>query len=137
MGYPYGVTIGITPYSHPVQSLYHAQDVLGQYVYGYATPTSAKSETKTLDGVTRGGYSYIDSNGVLQTVQYVADPLHGFRVAATNLPQDLPEVAYAKARHFAAYEATRAEHAALAAQRTVEYSNPIAVCNIYNNNKVY
>lgn len=64
---------------------------------------------------------------MLQTVQYVADPLHGFRVAATNLPQDLPEVAYAKARHFAAYEATKAEHAAIAAQRTVEYSNPIAV----------
>lgn len=110
-----------------MQSLYHAQDVFGQYVYGYATPTSAKSETKTADGVTRGGYSYIDSNGILQTVQYTADPLNGFRVAATNLPQDLPEVAYAKAQHYAAYEATRAEHAAIAAARTVEYSNPIAV----------
>lgn len=124
---PYGVTVGITPFSQPVQSLYHSQDVYGQYVYGYATPTSAKNEIKTADGVTRGGYSYIDSNGILQTVQYTADPVHGFRVAATNLPQDLPEVAYAKARHIAAYEATRAEHAAIAAERAVQYSNPAVV----------
>nr|CAI5849069.1 unnamed protein product [Callosobruchus analis] len=38
---------------HPIYSLHHAQDKLGQYVYGYATPTSAKSETKGADGVTR------------------------------------------------------------------------------------
>lgn len=99
LAYPYGVTVGITPYAHPVQSLYHAQDAFGQYVYGYATPTSAKSETKTADGVTRGGYSYIDSNGILQTVQYTADALNGFRVAATNLPQDLPEVCNTHARN--------------------------------------
>lgn len=118
---PVGVTVGLTPYSHPIQSLYHAQDNYGQYVYGYATPTSTKSETKTADGVTRGGYSYIDSNGILQSVQYTADPVHGFRVAATNLPQDLPEVAYAKAKHYADYNAISAEHAA------VRYSNPVAV----------
>lgn len=122
---PYGVTVGITPFSHQVQSLYHSQDAYGQYVYGYATPTSAKNEVKTADGVTRGGYSYIDSNGILQTVQYSVDPIHGFRVAATNLPQDLPEVAYAKARHIAEYEATKAEHAAIAAERAVQYSNPV------------
>lgn len=110
-----------------MQSLYHSQDVYGQYVYGYATPTSAKNEIKTADGVTRGGYSYIDSNGILQTVQYIADSVHGFRVAATNLPQDLPEVAYAKARHLAEYEATKAEHAAIAAERSVGYSNPTVI----------
>lgn len=43
-------------------------------------------EVKTLDGVTRGGYSYIDANGILQKVNYVSDPINGFRVAATNLP---------------------------------------------------
>ncbi|KAF2882371.1 hypothetical protein ILUMI_23791 [Ignelater luminosus] len=120
-----GVTIGITPYSHPVQSQYHSQDVFGQYTYGYATPTSAKNEIKTADGVTQGGYSYIDANGILQSVQYVADPIHGFRVAATNLPQDLPDVAYAKAQHLAQVEATKAEHALYAAR--VQYSNPIAI----------
>lgn len=117
---PLGVTVGITPYSHPVTSLYHSQDVYGQYVYGYSTPLSSKAESKTADGVTRGGYSYIDSNGILQTVQYTADAINGFRVAATNLPRDLPEVAYAKARHFADVAATRANLA-------VAYSNPIVV----------
>lgn len=125
---PLGVTVGLSPYSHPVvSSQYHAQDNFGQYVYGYATPTSTKTETKTADGVTQGGYSYIDSNGILQTVQYVADPTHGFRVAATNLPRDLPDVAHAKAVHLAQFEAVRAEHAQLAAARTVQYFNPVAV----------
>lgn len=117
---PVGVTVGITPYSHPVTSLYHSQDVYGQYVYGYSSPLSSKAESKTADGVTRGGYSYIDSNGILQTVQYTADAINGFRVAATNLPRDLPEVAYAKARHFADVAATRANLA-------VAYSNPVVV----------
>lgn len=118
-----GVTIGITPYSLPIQTQYHAQDILGQYAYGYATPTSTKSETKTADGVTLGGYSYLDSFGILQTVRYFADPIHGFRVAATNLPQDLPEVAIAKAQHLAEFQATQAERAAIAAH----YSNPIVI----------
>lgn len=125
---PYrGVTIGFTDHSHPIQSLYHAQDIYGQYVYGYATPTSAKSETKTADGTTKGGYSYIDSNGILQTVQYVADPIHGFRVAATNLPKDLPEVAHAKAEHLAQYAATKAEHEKARALHIAQYTNPIVV----------
>lgn len=135
LAYSSGVTIGITPYSHPVASLYHAQDNHGQYAYGYATPTSTKSETKTADGVTQGGYSYIDSHGILQTVNYIADAIHGFRVAATNLPQvlrywniafsffnwknqqDLPEVAYEKAKHLASYRNIQAEHAQIGAQR--------------------
>lgn len=32
-------------------------------------------------------YSYIDSDGILQTVEYTADALNGFRAAATNLPR--------------------------------------------------
>lgn len=36
--------------------------------------------------MTRGGYSYIDANGITQTVNYISDPVNGFRVAATNLP---------------------------------------------------
>lgn len=109
------MTIGITPYSAPVNSQYHAQDKYGQYVYGYASGLSAKDEIKTADGVTRGGYSYIDANGILQTVQYISDPINGFRVVATNIPHDLPEVALAKARHFQAYENIKAEHAYISA----------------------
>jgi hypothetical protein len=65
---------------------YHNQDALGQYSYGYAGGPSAKVETKTLDGVTRGGYSYLDGNGIVQSASYVADDVSGFRVAATNIP---------------------------------------------------
>merc|ERR1712241_751761 len=64
---------------------YHAQDDFGQYNYGYSSPLSTKQELKTADGVTRGSYSYVDANGIVQTVNYLSDAL-GFRVAATNLP---------------------------------------------------
>jgi hypothetical protein len=68
-----------------VSSQYHAQDELGQYNYGYASPTQTKSEVKTADGIVRGAYSYVDPNGLVQTVNYISDAM-GFRVAATNLP---------------------------------------------------
>eukprot|EP00092_Neocalanus_flemingeri_P095510 GFUD01121522.1.p1 GENE.GFUD01121522.1~~GFUD01121522.1.p1 ORF type:complete len:463 (-),score=126.43 GFUD01121522.1:310-1632(-) len=66
-------------------SQYHAQDDLGQYNYGFSHPTQTKQELKTADGVTRGSYSYVDANGLVQTVNYISDAM-GFRVAATNLP---------------------------------------------------
>merc|ERR1711953_1550665 len=62
-----------------------AQDDLGQYNYGFSNPTQTKQELKTADGVTRGSYSYVDANGLVQTVNYISDAL-GFRVGATNLP---------------------------------------------------
>jgi len=90
-----------------VSSQYHAQDTLGQYTYGYSAGTSAKAESKTLDGVVRGGYSYLDGNGIVQSASYIADDVNGFRVAATNLPNqvvyDTPEVAAAKVAHSVAY----------------------------------
>ncbi|KAG8036705.1 hypothetical protein G9C98_004027 [Cotesia typhae] len=67
-------------------SLRHTQDSLGQYDYSYTGDTSAKSESRSLDGTTRGAYSYIDANGLLQQVHYIADH-NGFRVLATNLPE--------------------------------------------------
>ena len=92
---------------YPVSSQYHAQDTLGQYTYGYSAVSSAKAESKTLDGVVRGGYSYLDGNGVVQTANYIADDVNGFRVAATNLPKhvvyETPEVAAARAAHSVAY----------------------------------
>merc|ERR1712012_1476682 len=63
---------------------------------------------------------YVDTDGVLQTVEYIADGA-GFRVAATNLPsaqaapvEDTPEVAAAKAAHFAAIEEERSAQIAVA-----------------------
>lgn len=107
----------LTTFQIPIQSQYHAQDELGQYSYGYNSPLSAKNEIRTADGITRGGYAYLDANGLLQNVQYTADSLNGFRVAASNLPQppvanlvppapveDTPEVAQAKLNHLRAIQ---------------------------------
>ncbi|KAF6209378.1 hypothetical protein GE061_015125 [Apolygus lucorum] len=93
-----------------ITSQYHAQDELGQYTFGYSGGPSAKHEVKTADGLTSGGYSYIDSHGLVQTAAYVSDPVNGFRVAATNIPQprqpeyisDSPEVEEAKQKLFQA-----------------------------------
>lgn len=101
----------------PVLSQHHSQDSLGQYAYGYNGGSSAKEELRTFDGVTRGSYSYIDANNILQTVEYTADAVNGFRAAATNLPRapivgnaagpepvhDTPEVALAKVEHARAF----------------------------------
>jgi hypothetical protein len=102
-----------------LSSQYHTQDALGQYSYGYTDGLSTKNEVKTFDGVTRGGYSYVDSNGIVQSATYTADAANGFKVSATNLPvapkaapadvpspvQDTPEVAAAKVAHQAAHDA--------------------------------
>ena len=97
------------PAAAPVtQSQYHAQDELGQYNFGYADPNSARVETKTADGVVRGSYNYVDTNGQIQTVQYIADAL-GFRVAATNLPVAPQPVEVAAAEHLALYDKIKAE----------------------------
>ena len=36
--------------------------------------------------MTTGSYQYIDANGLIQTVNYIADDVNGFRVQGTNLP---------------------------------------------------
>ncbi|KAF7407196.1 hypothetical protein HZH66_001733 [Vespula vulgaris] len=87
---------------------YHVQDGSGSYRYSFTGPHHAKTESN-LNGVTQGGYSYVDANGILQTVLYTADDQNGFRVSASNLPQapkdehhqieDTPEVAAAKRNH--------------------------------------
>lgn len=128
----------------PLPTYTHAQNTLtGEYAYNYAGGPSAKEEIKTLDGVTRGAYSYVDGFGIVQSAQYVADD-NGFRVVATNVPTDAqigvnvpletPEVQAAKAAHFA-------EHAkAIAAlgrrKRSLSYEHaPVAVSTQYHNQK--
>lgn len=99
----------------PVTNQWHSQDALGQYSYGYSGDSSAKTEVKTLDGITSGSYSYIDPENKLQTVNYISDAA-GFRVAATNLPsppvdtnqapqpvEDTVEVKIAREEHLAAH----------------------------------
>merc|ERR1711915_792279 len=67
-------------------SQFHAQDEFGQFSFGHAGGPSARSEARNAYGVTTGSYQYVDANGILQTAQYISDPVNGFRVSATNLP---------------------------------------------------
>jgi len=123
------------PYS--AGSQFHAQDEFGNLNYGYSNLNSAKQEVGNTYGGVNGGYSYVDANGKLQQVTYVADAA-GFRVADSRLPvapvydgvaptfnpeplvaptfnpelpiapEDTAEVAAAKAEHLAAVEAAKA-----------------------------
>merc|ERR1719278_1416520 len=71
------------PYT--VGSQFHAQDEFGNLNYGYTNINSAKQEVGNTYGGVQGAYSYVDANGELQRVEYVADGL-GFRVADSRLP---------------------------------------------------
>merc|ERR1712123_271785 len=120
-------------------SQFHAQDEFGQFSFGHAGCPLARSEARNAYGITTGSYQYVDANGLLQTAQYVSDPVNGFRVSATNLPvapavpvvaplvapvfdlplpvapEDTAEVAAAKAAHLEALAAADAADAADAA----------------------
>merc|ERR1712032_432226 len=134
---PLAAPVPVAPIVEPPSSQFHAQDELGQLSFGYQNINSAKTETKDAFGVTRGSYQYVDANGVLQTVNYIADDINGFRVAGTNIPvapeavvlagpvapaaaplvapvapEETPEVAAARAEHLAAVEKAKADASA-------------------------
>merc|ERR1711872_230015 len=66
-------------------SQFHAQDEFGNLNYGYSNLHPAKHEVGNTYGGVSGAYSYVDADGVLQHVNYVADAA-GFRVADSRLP---------------------------------------------------
>merc|ERR1712004_895015 len=67
-----------------VSSQFAAQDEFKNTHYGYSNLNSAKQESGNAFTGVAGSYQYVDANGVLQTVNYVADAL-GFRVADSRL----------------------------------------------------
>merc|ERR1712018_385476 len=77
----------VAPYAAPpyTGSQFHAQDEFGNLNYGYANLNSAKQEVGNTYGGVTGGCSYVDANGQLQRVEYIADGA-GFRVADSRLP---------------------------------------------------
>ena len=83
---------------------------------------SRNRKVKTADGVVRGAYSYVDSDGIVQTVNYIADAL-GFRVGATNLPVHHVEPATAPVAAPAA--APVAAPAAAPVEETVAAETPV------------
>merc|ERR1712223_1454115 len=82
------------PFAPPPSSQFHAQDEFGQFSFGHQDINSAKVESRDAFGNVRGSYQYVDANGIIQTVNYIADPVNGFRVEATNLPvgPSVPEI---------------------------------------------
>ncbi|XP_037091228.1 cuticle protein 6-like, partial [Pollicipes pollicipes] len=72
-----------TTYAAPagVSSQHYSLSRSGEYSYGYSDGLSTKSESKNAYGGTVGSYSYVDANGLTQTVNYVADSA-GFRDTA-------------------------------------------------------
>ncbi|QQP50504.1 Putative cuticle protein [Caligus rogercresseyi] len=117
-------------YGYPASSQFHAQDEFGNLNFGYSNINSAKAEAGNTYGGVSGGYQYVDANGILQTISYVADGL-GFRTVDSRLPvtpevpeaeplvqapapvfegeqiPDTPEVAEAKAEFQKAYDAAK------------------------------
>lgn len=94
----------------PLRSQYHAQDIYGQYSYGYNDGFNAKSEVKTADGVTRGFYRLLHADGQPHFVAYIVDPVHGYRInSGIPIVQDTPEVTRAKAAHMEAWNTAKLE----------------------------
>ncbi|GJQ69823.1 hypothetical protein Trydic_g22375 [Trypoxylus dichotomus] len=116
----------VLPAVAPLATQYHAQDTIGQYTYGYSNPLSSKAEVRSLDGITKGSYNYLDGEGKVQSVSYTADAKTGFQLtSATNLPQapalpktpelipptpveDTQEVVEARAKHLDALKEAEA-----------------------------
>merc|ERR1711992_81909 len=69
----------------PHAQQFHTQDEFGNLAFGYSSPNSARyEEGNSVNGVGRGGYSWVDANGFVQRTEYVVDPILGFQ--ATKLP---------------------------------------------------
>ena len=113
-GFPYAYAPAVTA------NQYHSQDELGQASFGYSHPGQAAVNYRDAAGNQVGSWAYFSPEGKEVRVSYVADS-NGFRVLSNALPegpaavaavlpepvQDTPEVAAAKAAHFAAVEAAK------------------------------
>ena len=85
-----------TPYAG---GQFHSQDEFKQYSFGHHGGPSTRVETKDVLGRTHGSFAYIDPSGKVQMRKYAAASTMGFKVAASDLPVDTPEVASLKAAH--------------------------------------
>ena len=99
---PYvNVQVAAEPYAHaPVAapqapalittvsfSQLHTQKDIDQHSFGYRNVDAARIGSKNALVMTPNSYQFVENNGILQTVNYVADDDNEFSVAATNLPE--------------------------------------------------
>lgn len=78
---------------------FHSQDELKQYSFGHWGGSSTRREFKDALGRVHGSFAYVDPVGDVHVRKYAAAPTMGFKVAASDLPIDTPEVATLKAAH--------------------------------------
>jgi len=78
---------------------FHAQDELKQYSFGHWGGPSTHVETRDSLGRTHGSFAYVNPKGDVHVRKYAAAPTMGFKVAASDLPEDTSEVASLKAAH--------------------------------------
>ena len=96
----------------PAASIAPAEPFQSEILYSYQVQdgSSFRQEMRETNGLTRGFYSYVDPNGILQRVDYISDPLNGYQVLSEPIIKDTPEVAQAKADFFKAYNAALGVH---------------------------
>merc|ERR1712088_64672 len=88
---PVAAPAPVAPVNHaafapaPLSSQFAAGDEFGNTQYGYSNWASSKHEVGNGFGQKTGSYQYVDPNGELQTVTYVADEF-GFRTEDSRLP---------------------------------------------------
>ena len=119
-------------------SKYHVQNEIGQASYGHAEAFQAHNAIQDAAGNKIGSFSHVSPEGHVFKTDYVADAL-GYRVASNALPvgpslpvADTPEVAAAKAAHFAAHAAVLHRHrrgivAPIAHAIAAPYAAPLAI----------
>ncbi|XP_017782493.1 PREDICTED: larval cuticle protein A1A-like [Nicrophorus vespilloides] len=130
-------------YSAPVVAkVAEEYDPNPQYSYGYDVQDSLtgdnkqQQETRNGDAV-QGSYSLVDADGFKRTVEYTADPIHGFnavvhreplvaKVAAPVVAKVAAPVHYAAAPIAKVAYAAAPVHYAAAPVAKVAYSSPLA-----------
>ncbi|KAF5284012.1 hypothetical protein FQA39_LY17170 [Lamprigera yunnana] len=96
-----------TTIAKPVGTVGVSQDTVGNYNLRYDVPGISRSETRDVFGNVNGAFSYYDPYGILRQTQFTSGA-HGVHAVGTDIPvpvQDTPEVALAKAEHFAILQA--------------------------------
>merc|ERR1712142_496147 len=82
---------------------FHAQDEMGQYAFGHHGGSNTRVETRDFLGRVTGSFAYTNPEGDVHVRKYAAASGIGFKVAGSDIPVDLPEVAAAKASHAEAF----------------------------------
>uniref|UniRef100_T1JPE4 Cuticle protein 6 n=1 Tax=Strigamia maritima TaxID=126957 RepID=T1JPE4_STRMM len=81
---PGNIAAGLQEDASPLSSQFHAQDVLGQYSYGYASVDgSHKTESRAADGTITGSYGYVGADGKVININYIANEL-GFQAISDD-----------------------------------------------------